>query len=64
MTTRVDFNSDMGESFGLWQRGADEAMLGAVSSANVACCFHAGEPSVMWRTLERAKERGVAVGAK
>jgi UPF0271 protein len=63
MTTRVDFNSDMGESFGLWERGADEAMLSAVSSANIACGFHAGDPSVMWRTLERAKQRGVAVGA-
>jgi 5-oxoprolinase (ATP-hydrolysing) subunit A len=63
MITRIDFNSDMGESFGLWQRGADEAMLGAVSSANVACGFHAGDPTVMWRTLEQAKQRGVAVGA-
>lgn len=63
MTTRIDFNSDMGESFGLWERGADEAMLGAVSSANVACGFHAGDPTVMWRTLERAQQRGVAVGA-
>lgn len=63
MTGRIDFNSDMGESFGLWERGADEAMLGAVSSANVACGFHAGDPGVMRRTLERAKQRGVAVGA-
>ena len=63
MTVRIDFKSDMGESFGLWQRGADEAMLASVSSANVACGFHAGDPTVMWRTLERAKQQGVAVGA-
>ena len=63
MTTTIDFNSDMGESFGLWERGADEAMLVSVSSANVACGFHAGDPTVMRRTLERAKRRGVAVGA-
>ncbi len=63
MSMRIDFNSDMGESFGLWQRGADEAMLASVSSANVACGFHAGDPGVMRRTLERAAARGVAVGA-
>ena len=60
---QVDFNSDLGESFGLWERGADEAMLRSVSSANVACGFHAGDPSVMRRTLESAKRSGVAVGA-
>jgi hypothetical protein len=48
----------MGESFGLSERGADEAMLASVASANVACGFHAGDPSVMWRTLERAKQQG------
>jgi 5-oxoprolinase (ATP-hydrolysing) subunit A len=45
MTLRIDFNSDMGESFGLWQRGADEAMLAAVSSANIACGFTPAIPA-------------------
>lgn len=44
---RIDMNSDMGESFGRWTLGDDEALLDVVSSANVACGFHAGDPSVM-----------------
>jgi len=59
----IDLNSDMGESFGRWKLGDDEALLGVVSSANVACGFHAGDPSVMLRTLRCAASRGVAVGA-
>ncbi|WP_137652497.1 LamB/YcsF family protein [Bifidobacterium moukalabense] len=59
----IDLNSDMGESFGRWKLGDDEALLAVVSSANVACGFHAGDPSVMLRTLEVAGSRGVAVGA-
>ena len=59
----VDLNSDMGESYGRWQLGDDEAMLGIVSSANVACGLHAGDPGVMAHTFERARARGVAVGA-
>ncbi|WP_237154171.1 LamB/YcsF family protein [Oryzibacter oryziterrae] len=59
----IDLNCDMGESFGAWRMGDDEAMLDVVSSANVACGFHAGDPSVMRRTLLAAKGRGVAVGA-
>ena len=51
---RIDMNSDMGESFGRWTLGDDEALLDVVSSANVACGFHAGDPSVMLRTLRTA----------
>lgn len=60
---RIDLNSDMGESFGRWTLGDDEALLDVVSSANVACGFHAGDPSVMLRTLACAASRGVSVGA-
>ncbi len=59
----IDLNCDMGESFGAWTVGDDSAMLDLVSSANVACGFHAGDPVVMRRTLEHAREKGVAVGA-
>ena len=59
----IDLNSDMGESFGRWRLGDDESLLSVVSSANVACGFHAGDPSVMLRTLETAAARGVTVGA-
>src|SRR5918999_2290423 len=60
---KVDLNSDMGEGFGAWRMGDDEAMLGIVTSANVACGGHAGDPSTMFRTAEGAKARGVAIGA-
>ncbi|NOU08161.1 MAG: 5-oxoprolinase subunit PxpA [Hyphomicrobiaceae bacterium] len=60
---RIDLNSDMGESFGAWTMGDDAAMLGIVSTANVACGWHAGDPMVMYRTCEIAKKNGVAVGA-
>lgn len=59
----IDLNCDMGESFGAWTVGDDAAMLDLVSSANIACGFHAGDPVVMRRTLRLAKERGVSVGA-
>ena len=59
----IDLNSDMGESFGRWRLGDDESLLSVVSSANVACGFHAGDPSVMLRTLKTAAARGVTVGA-
>jgi len=59
----IDLNSDLGESFGAWKMGNDEAVLDFVSSANVACGFHAGDPVVMLATLRAAKEKGVAVGA-
>lgn len=60
---RIDLNSDLGEGFGRWQVGDDEALLSIVTSANVACGFHAGDPSVLRRTTAAAAERGVAVGA-
>ena len=60
---QVDLNSDLGESFGAWRMGDDAAMLDIVTSANVACGFHAGDPSEMRATVERAKARGVAIGA-
>ena len=60
---RIDLNSDLGESFGSWSMADDEAMLDVVTSANVACGFHAGDPLVMQRTVAAAGERGVVVGA-
>ncbi len=59
----VDLNSDLGEGFGTYRCGDDDAMLSIVTSANVACGFHAGDPEVMARTFAIARERGVAVGA-
>jgi UPF0271 protein len=59
----VDLNSDMGEGFGPWKMGDDEAMLSIVSSANVACGWHAGDPLIMHRTAEIAKAKGVSIGA-
>lgn len=63
MATMIDLNSDMGESFGHYTLGQDEALLDFVSSANVACGFHAGDPRVMRRTAELAKAKGVGLGA-
>lgn len=63
MACKVDLNSDLGESFGAWRMGSDEEVLTFVSSANVACGFHAGDPMVMQRTVAAAKRAGVAVGA-
>ncbi|MCT9070220.1 LamB/YcsF family protein [Cupriavidus gilardii] len=60
---QIDLNSDLGESFGAWRMGSDAAMLDIVSSANVACGFHAGDPAGILRTLKAAAARGVAVGA-
>lgn len=59
----IDLNSDLGESLGAWRMGDDAAMLSLVSSANVACGFHAGDPAGILRTLRQAKERGVVIGA-
>src|SRR5437773_8696467 len=61
--TTVDLNSDLGEGFGAYRCGDDDAMLSIVTSANVACGFHAGDPEIMARTFGTAKARGVAVGA-
>ena len=60
---KVDLNSDMGEGFGLWPMGDDAALLKVVTSANVACGFHAGDPDVMARTMRLAVENGVGIGA-
>ncbi|WP_214370707.1 LamB/YcsF family protein [Pseudonocardia sp. H11422] len=64
MSAGIDLNSDLGESFGHWVLGDDEAMLDLVTSANVACGFHAGDPSTLRRTTAQAACRGVAVGAQ
>lgn len=60
----IDLNADVGESFGRWSLGDDEALLQVVTSANVACGFFAGDPSVMRETCQRAAALGVAVGAQ
>lgn len=60
----VDLNADLGEGFGRWTLTDDDALLGVVTSANVACGFHAGDPSTMRRVCERAAERGVRIGAQ
>lgn len=59
----MDINSDLGEGYGAWRMGDDAAMLGIVSSANIACGFHAGDPLTILSTLREAAARGVAVGA-
>ncbi|ADU47352.1 LamB/YcsF family protein [Intrasporangium calvum] len=63
-TRRIDLNSDLGESLGTWRLGDDEAMLEIVTSANVACGFHAGDSLTLRRTCARSAERGVVVGAQ
>jgi UPF0271 protein len=63
MTKRIDLNCDLGEAFGPWTLGRDEEILDAVTSINVACGFHAGDPGVMRRTVRLAAARGVQVGA-
>jgi UPF0271 protein len=63
MTSLIDLNVDCGESFGAWPMGNDEAVLPLVTSANIACGFHAGDPQVMARTCEIARRHGVSIGA-
>jgi 5-oxoprolinase (ATP-hydrolysing) subunit A len=60
----MDLNADLGEGLGIWRLGDDDALLSIVSSANVACGFHAGDPATMRRSCATAAERGVAVGAQ
>ncbi|HEX6606981.1 MAG TPA: LamB/YcsF family protein, partial [Chloroflexia bacterium] len=60
---QIDLNCDMGESFGAWPLGQDAALMPLITSANIACGFHAGDPLVMHRTLAAAAARGVNVGA-
>ena len=63
MTLKVDLNADMGESFGQWEMGNDAALLKVVTSANIACGFHAGDPDVMFQTMRLALENNVGIGA-
>jgi UPF0271 protein len=60
----VDLNADLGEGFGIWRLTEDEQLLDVVTSANVACGFHAGDPATMHRVCQLAAERGVAIGAQ
>ncbi|MDA8109020.1 MAG: LamB/YcsF family protein [Betaproteobacteria bacterium] len=61
--TRIDLNCDMGESFGAWKMGADAEIMPLISSANIACGFHAGDPATIRKTVRLAVDHGVAVGA-
>jgi len=63
MTVSVDLNADMGESFGPWPMGNDTALLDVVTSANIACGFHAGDPDVMAQAMATAVQNGVGIGA-
>lgn len=63
MIPSIDLNADMGESFGPWPMGADAALLDIVTSANIACGFHAGDPDTMAATMTRAVARGTGIGA-
>ena len=63
MTTHIDINCDMGESYGRWTLGHDEEVMPNITSANIACGFHGGDPHVMRKTVELAVQHGVAVGA-
>ena len=60
----MDLNADLGEGFGIWRLGDDEALLTVLTSANVACGFHAGDPTTMRRVCHAAAARGVAIGAQ
>jgi len=60
---KIDLNSDVGESFGVYKIGLDEEVIPLISSANIACGFHAGDPATMRRTIALAKKHGVALGA-
>jgi UPF0271 protein len=61
---RIDLNADLGEGFGVWRLGDDEGLLDVITSANVACGFHAGDPLTMRRICAQAVEKGVAIGAQ
>ena len=64
MASKIDFNCDMGESFGVYKLGLDEEVIKYITSANVACGFHAGDPMWMRETVRMAEESGVAIGAQ
>ena len=61
--TRIDLNADLGEAYGAWRMGDDAALLGVVSSANIACGYHGGDPDIMRATVALALRHGVAIGA-
>lgn len=61
--SNIDLNSDLGEGYGAWKMGDDAAMLGIVSSANIACGFHAGDPAGLLKTVQKAAENRVVIGA-
>lgn len=63
MANKIDFNCDMGESFGMYKMGLDEEVIKHITSANIACGFHAGDPNWMRTTVKLAEEHGVAIGA-
>ena len=63
MASVIDLNCDMGESYGRWTLGADEAIMPYITSANIACGFHGGDPHVIRKTVALALEHGVALGA-
>lgn len=63
MISRIDLNADMAEGFGPWPMGADAELLKVITSANIACGFHAGDPDVIARAMEQAVENGVGIGA-
>src|SRR6478736_6179673 len=63
MATRIDLNADMGESYGRWTLGDDEALMPFLTSANIACGFHGGDPHVMRKTVALALVHGVGIGA-
>jgi UPF0271 protein len=63
MSVHIDINCDMGESYGRWTLGADEEIMPNITSANIACGFHGGDPHIMRKTVELAVQHGVAVGA-
>ena len=63
MSMRIDLNCDMGEGFSIYEAGNDLALLELVTSANIACGFHAGDPRTMRATVKAAAARGVAIGA-
>jgi len=60
---QIDLNADLGEGFGPWRMGEDEALMDVISSANVACGYHAGDPTIMARTIRLAQARGADIGA-
>lgn len=63
MTMEIDLNADLAEGYGDWRIGDDDALLDVLSSANLACGFHAGDPSILSHTIRRARDRGVDIGA-